>query len=61
MDQRKLYQLRHKENKTEVEETLLKYRESLSLICEILVSESKEHISKEKALEEIRNCIQKTF
>lgn len=52
-----LREIRLKQNRTKAEEMLLEYREKLSTICEILVSESKCHISPEKALNDIRKII----
>jgi len=49
------YKLRHKENKTQEDKLLLKYYEQLFLISEILVEESKQHISPEKAIRDIRS------
>lgn len=51
------YKLRHKKQKTQEETLLLNYRELLSTITEILVDESKSHITKEEALNKIRNVI----
>lgn len=49
------YKLRHKEDKTQEEELLLKYHRLLTTISEVLVDESKLHINKEDALNKIRN------
>lgn len=56
MEEYKLfYELRHKKNKTQVDELLLKYDKTLKIISEILVDESKLHISSEMAIDKIRN------
>jgi hypothetical protein len=54
-----LFNLRHKENRTEQEELLLSYFRALSLIGEALVSESKQHISTEDCVNKIRSIMQK--
>ena len=51
---RVLYNIRHKENKTEEDELLLNYRRTLASISNILVSQSKGHIEDEYAIEKIR-------
>lgn len=56
-DTRLLYNIRHKEIKTQEDELLLKYHEILATICEYLVSESKWHISSEDAIKKIREII----
>lgn len=58
MEEYKLFrELRHKQDKTQVEELLLKYRKTITTISEILVDESKMHISSEKTLKKIHNVI----
>lgn len=56
-----LQEVRFKENKTDVEELLLKYSHSLVYISEILISESKQHISNKEALNKIRSEIDNIF
>lgn len=51
------YNLRHKENKTQEDKLLLKYRELLGTISEVLVDESKCHLTQEEALNKIRKYI----
>lgn len=46
-----------KENKSKLDWTLLAYHKTLAIISEILVSESKLHLSSEEAIEKIRNCM----
>jgi len=54
-----LREARLKENKTDAEKLLLHYNTILSYISGTLVDESKCHISKEKALEEIHEAMLK--
>jgi hypothetical protein len=62
MEEYKLfYELRHKQNKTQTEELLLNYRKTLAVIGEILVDESKVHISSEKAINQIREYMNKNM
>lgn len=53
-----LYDVRHKECKTEEDELLLKHYKILANISEILVSESKWHISSDVAVKRIREVMQ---
>jgi hypothetical protein len=55
------YDLRHKENKTEVDNVLLNYHNVIAVISEILVDESKSHISSENAVKEIREYMNKNI
>lgn len=58
MEDYKLFrEIRHKEQRTQTEELLLQYRKALATISEILVDESKMHISSEKALEKIHEVV----
>ena len=57
MDYKFWRNLRKKENKTEKEQLLLKLRESIAIVSEILVGYDKCHYTEEKAIEEIRNTI----
>lgn len=50
-------EIEKKENKSEIEWALLSYHKTLSIISEILVSESKIHISSEDAIIRIRKCM----
>jgi hypothetical protein len=50
-------QLINKEEKSNVEWELLKVYKTMSMISEILVEESKLHISSEDAIIDIRNCM----
>lgn len=51
------YNVRHKKNKTKEDELLLKYRRILAIISEILITESKQEISNESAIEDIRKIM----
>ena len=57
MDLDLIRQIRNKENKTETEWELLRYYYTFIFVTEILVDESKWHISSEKAIDEIRECL----
>lgn len=50
-------ELEDKENKTEVEWTLLNYYKTFAIIIDILVEESKFHVSSEEAIKTIRQVI----
>ena len=50
-------ELEDKDDKTEVEWTLLSYYKTLSIIIDILVEESKLHVSSEEAIKIIREVI----
>lgn len=50
--------IRNKEEKSEMEHVLLKFYYSLAMISEILVEESKLHISSEDAISKIRENLQ---
>lgn len=54
MDFDLISEIREKETKSETEWVLLKYHSCLALISEVLVSESKCHISSEEAIRKIR-------
>lgn len=51
------YSLRQKKNRTDVEEYFLNYHHTLAIISDILVEESKRHITSYKAVRDIRDCI----
>jgi hypothetical protein len=53
--------LRNKENKTEEEILLLKLKNTIGTISEILVSNSKLHCTDERALQDIKNNINKVI
>lgn len=53
-----LRDLRMKIDKTPIEHMLLRYQLTLSIISSILVDESKQHMSSEQAINEIRECMQ---
>ena len=57
MDSNFWYNLRHKPNKTEVDNLLLDYKRRLNIISEYLVSNSKCDISDENCIQEIREII----
>lgn len=57
MDEINWVELRMKKSKTKEEQVLLKSRKTLAHISEILVSNSKFHISDSKALEQIRDYL----
>lgn len=50
-------EIESKENKNETEWTLLNYFKTVAIISEILVSESKLHLSSEDAIKEIRKVM----
>lgn len=52
-------QLRKKENKTKEDEILLEFRDSITIISETLVDNSKMHISDKECIEEIREILTK--
>jgi hypothetical protein len=52
-----LYSIKTKEQKTDTEKLLLHYRRILTLISCVLVDESKEHFSKQIAIDKIRMYI----
>ena len=54
---RLIHELRHKENKTQAEDLLLRYWHAISSICEITVQESKRHIEPDMAIERVREYI----
>lgn len=56
-----LHKIRKKEDKTKEDILLLKYHESLSTICEVLISESKLNTDSYTALDNIRKIIQETL
>lgn len=54
MNRKLLRGLRQKENKSEVEQVALNYSECIANISEILVDESKKHLSSDEAIYKIR-------
>lgn len=56
-----LFELYRKQNKTQIEEMLLRYDKILTIITEILVDESKKHRTSEKAIEDIREYLNKNM
>lgn len=57
MNYRLYRELNKKENKTEIEWELLRHYRTMRIVSEILVSESKAHISSEQAVNDIRKCM----
>lgn len=52
-----ILKIRKKEDKSEIEWTLLKYYHCLAIISEILAQESKMHYTSKEAIEKIRKTL----
>ena len=54
-------EIRNKENKSQTEEILLNYQKVIEYISEVLVDETKWHMSSEEAIELIREYMSKNI